>query len=302
MDFLKKLFLFEAPKTSDEFILKDNVSNIVYDVRKNTSCEKKKISSDYEENLRYIEKRFSVPKNNDFVVRKFKIFNNTKAFLIFYDGMSDSNLIDQSVIETLLEIPQFSKNAAEEEIIEKLVSHCQAMKVEEFDQIIDDVNFGSAGLFVDNVPCGFSIDVRNWGHRGIDKPEIEQSIYGPQEAFNEMLRNSSALVRKILKTEKLICEGTKIGKVSQTRGVIMYISDIANDDLVNEVKRRIDAITIDYVIAIEEVAHLLEDKTYMLTNTCNRTAGQSRTSTNRGKSRVSNQRKSKSTDISYKCI
>ena len=88
-------------------------------------------------------------------------------------------------------------------------------------------------MFVDGFSKGFVVDVREWGHRSIDKPENEQSIYGPQEAFAEMLRNNTALVRKIIKSEKLIAEGIKIGKKSKTRGVMLYISDIANPDLVN---------------------------------------------------------------------
>ena len=106
----------------------------------------------------------------------------------------------------------------------------------------------------------------NGGTRSIGKPENEQSIYGPQEAFAEMLRNNTALVRKIIKSEKLIAEGIKIGSVSKTRGVMLYISDIANSDMVDEVRRRINSINIQYVIAIEEVAMMLEDKTFSLTS------------------------------------
>ena len=81
-----------------------------------------------------------------------------------------------------------------------------------------------------------------------------------------MLRNKTALFRKIIKSEKLIAEGIKIGSVSKTRGVMLYISDIANSDMVDEVRRRINSINIQYVIAIEEVAMMLEDKTFSLTS------------------------------------
>lgn len=64
--------------------------------------------------------------------------------------------------------------------------------------------------------------------------------------------------------KKLIAEGIKIGSVSKTRGVILYISDIANNDMVDEVRRRLNSINLQYVIAIEEVAMMLEDKTFHL--------------------------------------
>lgn len=265
-DIIKSLFLFRIPQANNDFVLEKNQSSIEYDIRAEREDEPEKVFNNYEDNLKFIERKFSYPTNNDFIIRKLKLFKNTKAFLIFYDGMVGSDIVDLAVIKPLLEIPQISENADKDEILEKVIAHNQASYKEKFEDIVDDVNFGSCALFVDGIDAAFSLDVRNWGHRGIEKPEMEQSLYGPKEAFSEMLRNNSALVRKILKTEKLICEGTVIGKVSKTRGVIMYISDIANNELVDEVRNRINAITTDYVFAIEEVSLLLEEKTYMITS------------------------------------
>ncbi len=267
---LKQLFTFQRPIEDDNFILPENEQDIKYDIRQ----EKKEnppttVNADIDINFQYIKNRFDYPKNNDFIMRKLTLKGNRRCFLIFYDGMVSTDAVNLGIIKPLLEIPLISNQEIDhvpEQIIERFVAHSQAMATQDMEQIIEDVNFGSCGLFVDGIDTGFSLDVRNWGHRSIDKPDHEQSIYGPQEAFAEMLRNNSALVRKILKTEKLICEGTKIGRISKTRGVIMYISDVANPELVNEVRRRIDGITMDYVIAIEEAAMMLEDKSFMITS------------------------------------
>lgn len=263
---LKKAFFFSAPEEERTFILEKNNAHIIYDVRNKQNKKPKNVFDSYDKNLNYIKKQFKYPDNNDFIIREIKIFKNTKAFIIMYDGMVDTVSVDYAVISPLLEIPQFSKNVSENEISEKLLSHSQVQITNDLEQIIDDVNFGSCALFVDGISSAFSIDVRNWEHRGVDKPDNEQSLYGPQEAFSEMLRTNSALVRKILKTEKLICEGVKVGRVSKTRGVMMYIDNIANDELINEVRYRINSVSIDYIFAIEELSELLEDKTYMITN------------------------------------
>lgn len=263
---LKNIFIFDAPTEEDAFVLNKNEKHIVYDVRSEQKEEELSVFKNYDDNINYIKKRFDYPKNNDFVIREIKIFKNTKAFLILYDGMVSSTAVDHAVIAPLLEIPQFCENATQDDIYEKLITHSQVQKVKDFEPIIDDVNFGSCGLFVDGIEYGFSIDVRNWEHRSIDKPDNEQSLYGPQEAFGEMLRTNSALVRKIIKNEKLICEGIKIGRISKTRGVMMYISDLANENLVDEVRKRVNSISLDYIFAIEELSEMLEDKTYMITN------------------------------------
>lgn len=265
-DKLKNTLFFSNPNIENKFILQPNKNTIKYDIRKESIPKEMYVSKDYEENLAYIEKKFSYPDNNDVVIRKLEIFKNIKAFIIFYDGMVSSNLIDLAIITPLLEIPQFAENVESHEVFKKVLSHSQTAELKKFDDIIDDINFGNCALFIDGYDVCFSLDVREWEHRGIEKPDAEQSLYGPKEAFSEMLRTNSALVRKILKTENLICEGTKIGKVSKTRGVIMYIKDIANPELVDEVKRRIDAISVDYIFAIEDVSLLLEEKTFMITN------------------------------------
>lgn len=267
---LKKIFTFEVSSKREEFIIDKKNILIDYDVRtEDKDISHEKVSKDYKYNLEYIEKRFSYPENNDVVIRKLKLKGDIPAFIVFYDGMVAGSAVDLSIVETLQKMPFIMDEKVKsdaEAIMEKFVGHSQAMVTENFDDIIDEVNFGSCGLFIDGVSKGFAIDVRLWENRGIQKPENEQSIYGPQEAFGEMLRSNSALVRKILKDENLICKGVKIGNISKTRGVLMYISDIANDELVNEVERRINGIDIDYIVAIEEVSLLIEEKSFMVTN------------------------------------
>lgn len=264
---VKDFFLYEPPARERDFYLTTQESGAEYDVRtektENTSADT--VSERLDTNLAYVKKRFTYPLNNDIVIREIKMREDRRAFIVFIDGMVNGDAVDLAVIKTLLELPYIADDEIyryETEIIDSFVAHSQAFASQNMDVIFDEINFGSCAVFVDGFSKGFILDVRDWGHRSIDKPENEQSIYGPQEAFAEMLRNNTALVRKIIKSEKLIAEGVKIGKVSQTRGVMLYISDIANPDLVNEVRRRINGINMDYVISIEEVSMMMEEETF----------------------------------------
>lgn len=262
---IKRIITFSEPVEREEFILEKEDKNIVFDIRKEEREEKHYVSGDYECDLENIKKIFSFPKNNDVVIREITIFKKTRAFLVFYDGMVDTDMTDLAIIKPLLEIPQYAKELKKEDIAQRLVAHSQVSQETEFEKLTDNINFGDCGLFVEGIDVAFSLDVRKWEHRGVEKPETEQSLFGPQEAYSEMLRGNSALIRKTLKTEKLICEGVKIGKESKTRGVLMYISDIANEELINEVKNRINSIAVDYIVAIEEVALLIEDNSFLIT-------------------------------------
>lgn len=264
-NWIKNILTFEPKKNDDTFNINDNTYS---NVSRETFDKDFKISSKIRKNEDYIKERFRIPLNNDVILRSITLKGERKAFLVMYDGMVNTDSVDAEIIRTLLEIPHITDEmiyTKREAVIEKLVSHSQAMATEDIEKIVEEINFGSCALFVDGINMGFVMDVRSWEHRQIDKPDNEQSIYGPQEAFAEMLRGNSALVRKILKTENLICEEIKVGKISKTRGVLMYISDLANNSLVDEVRNRINGIKMDYVIAIEEISMMIEEKTFMMT-------------------------------------
>lgn len=264
----KRLFEFK-PNEKRVFELSSQRQNIDYDVRDEAPQKSAPlVSSSIDENEAYIRDRFSVPLNNDFIIRKLRLQDGRRAFVVFIEGMVSTDNVDAHVIKSLQELPYYSEEdgeKTEERIAERFISHNQTMITPSMDVVAEEVNFGAAAVFVDGCDKAFSIDIRSWGTRSINKPENEQSIYGPQEAFAEMLRTNTALIRKIIKTEKLIAEGVKIGTVSKTRGVLLYIKDIANGEIVEEARRRIKGIDMEYVISIEEVEMMIEEKSFGLT-------------------------------------
>ena len=270
MNLIKNMLIFRPPKNNDDFVLKNPENKTAYDVRKkNIPDEKDYVTGEIKKDLAYIKNRFKYPINNDVVIREITLKGNRSAFLFFYEGMVDTQEVNNNIIKPLLEIPYMCDEdiyKSDDEIIKRFISHSQATPADEMDKICEEVNFGACCLFVDGLKNGFIIDVRKWGTRGIDKPQNEQSIYGPQEAFAEMLRTNTILVRKIIKTEKLIAEGVKIGNVSKTRGVVLYIEGVANPNLIKEVQKRIKSIDIDYIMSSEEVGMLLEENSFSMTS------------------------------------
>ncbi len=267
LNLIKRIFLFDASLQENKFDF--NLTDSKNGTENSATVKKEvKISKKIKDNKTYIESRFSVPKNNDVVIKELKIKGDTKAFVLFYDGMCDGDQINEGIIKPLLEIPLFEEKKHKfnkDVILNSLIVHNQVSEKDNFDDIIDDVNFGSCALFVDGINVAFSMDVKDWPHRSVEKAENEQSIYGPQEAFADMLRGNSAQVRKILKTESVICEKITVGKVSKTRGVIMYIDGVANKSLIDEVKRRIDGISTDYIFSVEEISMYIEENPFMIT-------------------------------------
>lgn len=229
-----------------------------------------KISKKLENSLEYMKKVYSVPKNGDVIVREFDIIVKDRAipaFILFIDGMTDRKIINTFILQPLMLISNLDIKSEEKDVGEFLRKHLlpqnQLKIVKTYREVIDEVNFGGCGLFVDGIDTAFAADVKGWEHRGIERPNNELVIRGPQEGFNEVLRVNTALVRKILKDEDLIVENIQIGKRSKTPCSMLYVKDIANDSLVNEVRRRLKSIKIDYLVDSGELEQLIEDKTFL---------------------------------------
>ena len=68
-------------------------------------CEEKLVSIKLDENSDYLKRVYSVPENGDIVLREFDITVGSKiirAFIIFYDGMTNDNIINSSIMQPLM--------------------------------------------------------------------------------------------------------------------------------------------------------------------------------------------------------
>lgn len=248
------------------------------DINSNEYTEKKRkeqdengeINSSVKASLEIIKKRYSADINGDFKIREFKIRIREEmysAFVCFFDGMIDRLLVNSTILQPLMALSVFPMNTGEQSVKDivynNLIPHNQIKICETYQEVVDEVNFGGIAIFVDGVNAAFTGDVKGWEHRNVEKPTSELNIRGPKEAFNEINRMNTALIRKAIKDENLIVEDVLVGTRSKTPCSILYIKNIANDSLVDEVRRRLKSINIAYLRDAGELEQLLEDDTFL---------------------------------------
>ncbi len=240
--------------------------------KKDENDEGDNISKKISENLDYIKERYSIPTNGDIVIREFDITvkdSTVNAFAVFIDGLADGKVVNQAILQPLMMLSNLDIKGNPGDLGEYIKKHLipqgQLNIVNSFEKAISAINFGGCVVFVDGLDVAYAVDVKGWEHRSVERPNTELVIRGPQEGFTEVLRVNTALVRKILKDEDLIVEDIEIGKRSKTPCSMLYIKDIANEKLVNEVRRRLKNIKIDYLQDSGELEQLIEDSTILHT-------------------------------------
>lgn len=286
---LQKYVFFNEPKKKEKFILKENpgeslkhgrigqerpdekdgkgrnTQNSESDKNEDKEVQEKKVFKSLNKNLRQIKETYSVPENSDVVIREFDIVVKEDvigAFIVFIDGMVDRKVISDDILQPLMVLSNLDIKGDEDDIIKyiknKILPFNQIKVLKDYIQIVDDINFGGCAIFIDGVDTAFTADVKGWEHRGVERPNNELVIRGPQEGFNEGLRSNTALIRKRLKDENLIVENIEIGKKSKTPCSMMYIKNITNVSLVDEVRRRLEGVKVDYLSDSSELEQFIE--------------------------------------------
>ena len=223
------------------------------------------ISTSLEENQKVIEDIYNLPLNKDVVIRKLTIPGQpaVKAMLVFTDGLADKKIVNMTVLQPLM----MMRNAREELysadlvsiIIEEYLPSGQASRVSRFQEVQQGINTGDAVLFFDGIGEAVTVETKGFEHRGVDRPATEQSIRGSQNAFSEVLRVNTALIRSMLHSSDLVTEMIPIGKRGHSNCAVMYLQSVANRELVAEVRRRIKGINTDLIIDSGVLEHFITD-------------------------------------------
>lgn len=242
----------------------------IHETVKRSSDEKDDIHSSLKICLEVIKEIYTADKNGDFKLREFRIRVKDQiysAFACFFDGMIDRLLVNSTILQplmTLSTMPMDTEDQSVEDVIyNHLIPQNQIKKCKTYQEVVDEVNFGGIAIFIDSLGLAFTGDVKGWEHRTIDKPTSELNIRGPKEAFNETNRMNTALLRKTLKDENMIVEDVLVGTRSKTPCSIVYIKNIANTSLVDEVRRRLKSVKVGYLQDSGELEQLLEDHTLL---------------------------------------
>ena len=238
-------------------------------------------------NIKYIKSAYNSSINSDIIIRDFMLnFRNVeyKAFIIYIDGMVNTDSINHFILNPLMlknlsntfkgpinqevnsqllkdsiSVKKVKKIDLLDTIYKSLVPQNSVKKIENFSKIFSGINSGDCALFVDTLNIAFDIDVKGFKQRSIDAPNNEVVIKGPQEAFVENIRTNTSLLRRITNNENLIIENLTAGNITKTRCAVCYMNNIANSNLVDEVKKRINNLGVDSVISTGQLEQLIED-------------------------------------------
>ena len=179
---------------------------------------------------------------------KHKLINNINV--IYLESICSSNKINDYILKNIT----MNKKCL---ILRDNISGPNVIYVSDYNLIKEYLLNGFALIYdkKDMLVCEVKGDL----YRSVTPPTAEASVNGPKDSFNESILMNLGLIKRRIKSDKLINEDFMLGTKTLTKVSMLYCDDIIKKELLDKVRDKINQINIDGIIDIEVLMQYMSD-------------------------------------------
>lgn len=225
-----------------------------------------KLFKDIDLNIKYLDEMFK--DCDDIVKRKFPIGESKKqwAFIMYADSMTDRTFIERAIMVKLIGLKiDFGKNelALKEDLFAAIKDNGITTPDIKEDNLLEAlckaVLSGDTIIIFDGLETAVVASTKGAPNRGVPSVETEAVVQGSKDAFSEVFRFNTVLIRRRIRDTNLKVKQYKLGRRSGTDVALMYLDDVVRHDILEEAQRRLRNIDIDAILDSGYVEQLIED-------------------------------------------
>jgi spore germination protein KA len=270
---IKSIF-YKADKT--EGIKYKNIEDSFNSIFENGSSEPVKKQSiapskDLLRNKKFLQNIF----NNcaDITTREIAIIGDTnyRAICIYVANMIPQEVLENTINKLTIAAPNYQHIANIDEYCKITLGIDDRDTKRDLNKIVEHIIEGSLVIFINGHDKAYICDLKQPPARAVEQPVTENVIRGPREGFTESHATNICLVRKKISSPNLKVETFKIGRQTKTNVSMLYMSNIVNKNIVEEVRNRLNKIEIDSIVGASYIEEYIEDNPFSIFPTVFRT-------------------------------
>jgi spore germination protein KA len=225
----------------------------------------KEISKDINDNIVRLKNDFA--HDSDLVVHHFKIGNNRGLICanIYIKSLVDRNTIN-SLSTDLKKLKCDCSDRKSVINVEALMDYfsgiSEAKEGLDYETLCIDLLSGSTVFLIDGCERYLAIDASSNEGRSVHEASSQTVIKGSKDGFIEKINSNVLLIRKRIKSKDLKVEYLNVGSITKTTVGLMYLHKIARDDIVQEIRTRLNRIEIDGLLESGYIEELIKDDRY----------------------------------------
>lgn len=187
-----------------------------------------------------------------------------RIYLLYIKQLCDMEALRQDVMRPILQYWHYIRKPLSADDL-----YTQVLCVEECRMLTDPSEietqlFDGMTVLLTEQGDGILINLRKNASSSPSAPELNYSVWGAKDSFVENIEINLSLLRYRMKDPRLRTEVIYIGRRTRTAVLVSYIADIASDDYVALVKKRLNAIDIDGILESAHLQWFLKDKKFGL--------------------------------------
>jgi spore germination protein KA len=194
---------------------------------------------------------------------KIMTFGNNTVIMAFIDGIVDKLLISKSVIEPINAITKEMETDESKKKIAFVGTKFTSMSVNteltDFNECINSILSGGTLIFVDGDTTALYLNLQKFEKRAVEESDSEAITRGSREGFTEVLSVNVTMIRRIIKDSSLVFENMTIGRQTKTNVAICYMKGVANQEIVDEVRKRLKNIKTEAILESGYIEELIAD-------------------------------------------
>ncbi|MCR2807449.1 spore germination protein [Paenibacillus soyae] len=201
----------------------------------------------------------------DLVTRSIRILGLEGRLIYLHEMINQTALtnIEQSLTDLAWMQPNESDESRQEhnkmDLLKAKLAGGTSLDEDGVDSLVDPILSGKTVLLFEELRQAFLLPTSDAEGRSIDEPVTDQVVRGPRDGFVELISKNLMLIRRRIKSPDLKVEYITLGKQTRTEIAIVYLKNIANEGIVEEVRKRLSRIEIDGILESNYIEQLIQD-------------------------------------------
>lgn len=198
--------------------------------------------------------------NSDAHFREF-MAGSTRLCVVYIEGMASDQKISDFVLRACAaDLPDGNATFTPQALMARVVEVAQCDIEDRVPEILGAVVTGMAAVLIEGADAALVLETRGYPARSVDKTTSESVVLGSQEGFVESLRTNITLIRRYLPSPHLVSEALTVGTAVPCRLSLIYLSGVADPEIISRLKARLKRIDAPAVAGVGELQQLIEDR------------------------------------------
>jgi hypothetical protein len=187
--------------------------------------------------------------SGDLVCREIQI-DGLRIAVLQCESMVNGERLNRAFMIPAMQLT-FGANPAEEFsqwLQNEMIASTDQVVIHTYEDLFRFIMSGFVVVLVQGLDYGFALGMQGYAYRSVSEPNYEVNERASREGFVEPIKVNMTMIRRRMKSPKLVFEMMKVGKISNTDVCMCYQTDQVSRKTLEQVRRRLKTIDLDVVL------------------------------------------------------